>query len=316
MNIVVLDGYTANPNDLSWEPLESFGKLTIYDRTSADELIKRAQDADIILTNKCRLKEEELKQLPKLKYIGVLATGFNNIDIEYAHNHGIVVSNIPSYSTESVVQMTFAHIFNITNQISHYASEVRAGQWSQNPDFCYWNTPLQELAGRTLGIIGLGNIGMRVAQVAHCLGMDVFALTSKEKDQLPTGVQKTTLEGLLGVADILTLHCPLSPDTYHLINEERLAMMREGAILINTSRGALVDEQAVANALESGRLQAYGADVMSKEPPLADNPLLRQAHAHLTPHIAWATLEARQRLIKTGIENVKAFIEGQPQNVV
>ena len=316
MNIVVLDGYTANPNDLSWEPLEAFGKLTIYDRTSADELIKRAQNADIILTNKCRLKEEELKQLPKLKYIGVLATGYNNIDTEYAHNHGIVVSNIPSYSTESVVQMTFAHIFNITNQISHYASEVKAGQWSQNPDFCYWNTPLQELAGRTLGIIGLGNIGMRVAQVAHCLGMDVFALTSKEKDQLPTGVQKTTLEGLLGVADILTLHCPLSPDTYHLINEERLAMMREGAILINTSRGALVDEQAVANALESGRLQAYGADVMSKEPPLADNPLLRQAHAHLTPHIAWATLEARQRLIKTGIENVKAFVEGQPQNVV
>ena len=316
MNIVVLDGYTANPNDLSWEPLEAFGKLTIYDRTSADELIKRAQDADIILTNKCRLKEEELKQLPKLKYIGVLATGYNNIDTEYAHKHGIVVSNIPSYSTESVVQMTFAHIFNITNQVSHYASEVRAGQWSQNPDFCYWNTPLQELAGRTLGIIGLGNIGMRVAQVAHCLGMDVFALTSKEKDQLPTGVQKTTLEGLLGVADILTLHCPLSPDTYHLINEERLAMMREGAILINTSRGALVDEKAVANALESGRLQAYGADVMSKEPPLADNPLLRQAHAHLTPHIAWATLEARQRLIKTGIENVKAFVEGQPQNVV
>ena len=279
-------------------------------------MIKRAQNADIILTNKCRLKEEELKQLPKLKYIGVLATGFNNIDIEYAHNHGIVVSNIPSYSTESVVQMTFAHIFNITNQVSHYASEVKAGQWSQNPDFCYWNTPLQELAGRTLGIIGLGNIGMRVAQVAHCLGMDVFALTSKEKDQLPTGVQKTTLEGLLGVADILTLHCPLSPDTYHLINEERLAMMREGAILINTSRGALVDEKAVANALESGRLQAYGADVMSKEPPLADNPLLRQAHAYLTPHIAWATLEARQRLIKTGIENVKAFVEGQPQNVV
>ena len=316
MNIVVLDGYTANPNDLSWEPLEAFGKLTIYDRTSADELIKRAQDADIILTNKCRLKEEELKQLPKLKYIGVLATGYNNIDTEYAHKHGIVVSNIPSYSTESVVQMTFAHIFNITNQVSHYASEVRAGQWSQNPDFCYWNTPLQELAGRTLGIVGLGNIGMRVAQVAHSLGMDVFALTSKEKDQLPTGVQKTTLEGLLGVADILTLHCPLSPDTYHLINEERLAMMREGAILINTSRGALVDEQAVANALESGRLQAYGADVMSKEPPLADNPLLRQAHAHLTPHIAWATLEARQRLIKTGIENVKAFVEGQPQNVV
>ena len=316
MKIVVLDGYAANPDDLSWEPLKEWGKLTVYDRTSAEDLIKRAQDADMVLTNKCRLKEEELRQLPRLKYIGELATGYNNIDIEYAHRHGIVVSNIPSYSTESVVQMTFAHIFNITNQVSHYASEVRAGRWSRNPDFCYWDTPLRELAGRTLGIVGLGHIGMRVAQVAHGLGMDVFALTSKEKDQLPTGVQKTTLEGLLGVADILTLHCPLSPDTYHLINEERLAMMREGAILINTSRGALVDEQAVANALESGRLQAYGADVMSKEPPLADNPLLRQAHAYLTPHIAWATLEARQRLIKTGIENVKAFVEGQPQNVV
>lgn len=210
MKIVVLDGYAANPDDLSWEPLKDWGKLTVYDRTSAEDLIKRAQDADMVLTNKCRLKEEELRQLPRLKYIGELATGYNNIDIEYAHRHGIVVSNIPSYSTESVVQMTFAHIFNITNQVSHYASEVRAGRWSRNPDFCYWDTPLRELAGRTLGIVGLGHIGMRVAQVAHCMGMDVFALTSKEKDQLPVGVQKTTLEGLLGVSDILTLHCPLS----------------------------------------------------------------------------------------------------------
>ena len=254
--------------------------------------------------------------MPRLKYIGELATGYNNIDIEYAHRHGIVVSNIPSYSTESVVQMTFAHIFNITNQVSHYASEVKAGQWSRNPDFCYWDTPLRELAGRTLGIVGLGHIGMRVAQVAHCLGMDVFALTSKEKDQLPVGVQKTTLEGLLGVSDILTLHCPLSSDTYHLINEERLAMMHEGSVLINTSRGALVDEKAVADALASGHLLAYGADVMSKEPPRADNPLLSQARAYLTPHIAWATFEARQRLMKIAVENVKAFVEGHPQNVI
>lgn len=316
MKIVVLDGYAANPDDLSWEPLKEWGKLTVYDRTSAEDLIKRAQDADMVLTNKCRLKEEELRQLPRLKYIGELATGYNNIDIEYAHRHGIVVSNIPSYSTESVVQMTFAHIFNITNQVSHYASEVKAGQWSRNPDFCYWDTPLRELAGRTLGIVGLGHIGMRVAQVAHCLGMDVFALTSKEKDQLPVGVQKTTLEGLLGVSDILTLHCPLSPDTYHLINEERLAMMHEGAVLINTSRGALVDEKAVADALASGHLLAYGADVMSKEPPRADNPLLSQARAYLTPHIAWATFEARQRLMKIAVENVKAFVEGHPQNVI
>lgn len=316
MKIVVLDGYAANPDDLSWEPLKDWGKFTVYDRTPAEDLIKRAQDADMVLTNKCRLKEEELRQLPRLKYIGELATGYNNIDIEYAHRHGIVVSNIPSYSTESVVQMTFAHIFNITNQVSHYASEVKAGQWSRNPDFCYWDTPLRELAGRTLGIVGLGHIGMRVAQVAHCLGMDVFALTSKEKDQLPVGVQKTTLEGLLGVSDILTLHCPLSPDTYHLINEERLAMMHEGAVLINTSRGALVDEKAVANALASGHLLAYGADVMSKEPPRADNPLLSQARAYLTPHIAWATFEARQRLMKIAVENVKAFVEGHPQNVI
>ena len=316
MKIVVLDGYAANPDDLSWEPLKEWGKLTVYDRTSAKDLIKRAQDADMVLTNKCRLKEEELRQLPRLKYIGELATGYNNIDIEYAHRHGIVVSNIPSYSTESVVQMTFAHIFNITNQVSHYASEVKAGQWSRNPDFCYWDTPLRELAGRTLGIVGLGHIGMRVAQVAHCLGMDVFALTSKEKDQLPVGVQKTTLEGLLGVSDILTLHCPLSPDTYHLINEERLAKMHEGSVLINTSRGALVDEKAVANALASGHLLAYGADVMSKEPPRADNPLLSQARAYLTPHIAWATFEARQRLMKIAVENVKAFVEGHPQNVI
>ena len=316
MKIVVLDGYAANPDDLSWEPLKEWGKLTVYNRTSAEDLIKRAQDADMVLTNKCRLKEEELRQLPRLKYIGELATGYNNIDIEYAHRHGIVVSNIPSYSTESVVQMTFAHIFNITNQVSHYASEVRAGRWSRNLDFCYWDTPLRELAGHTLGIVGLGHIGMRVAQVAHCMGMDVFALTSKEKDQLPVGVQKTTLEGLLGVSDILTLHCPLSPDTYHLINEERLAMMHEGAVLINTSRGALVDEKAVADALASGHLLAYGADVMSKEPPRADNPLLSQARAYLTPHIAWATFEARQRLMEIAVENVKAFVEGHPQNVI
>lgn len=316
MKIVVLDGYAANPNDLSWEALKDFGELTVYDRTPAADLIKRAKDADMVLTNKCRLKEEELAQLPRLKYIGELATGYNNIDIEYAHSRGIVVSNIPSYSTDSVVQMTFAHIFNITNQVSHYATEVRAGRWSRNADFCYWDTPLHELAGRTLGIVGLGHIGMRVAQVAHCLGMDVFAFTSKGKDQLPAGVQKTTLEGLMGFSDILTLHCPLSSDTYHLINEERLAMMREGSVLINTSRGALVDEKAVADALASGHLLAYGADVMSKEPPLADNPLLSQPHAYITPHIAWATFEARQRLMKIAVENVKAFVEGQPQNAI
>lgn len=316
MNIVELDGYAANPGDLSWEPLKAFGQLTVYPRTAPDEIVERAKDADAVLVNKVNMTDEIMAQLPRLKYIGVLATGYNVVDIDAAHRRGIVVTNIPAYSTDSVVQMTFAHILNITNHVAHYADENRQGRWSRNADFCYWDTPLPELSGKTMGIVGLGNIGMRVARLARDFGMDVFALTSKNASDLPEGIQKTTLEGVLAVSDILSLHCPLTQDTYHLIDAKRLKLMRPSAILINTGRGPLVDESAVAEALETGKLAAYGADVMVEEPPRADNPLFAQPHAYITPHIAWATKEARQRLMEICVENIKAFVEGRSLNHV
>lgn len=316
MKIVVLDGYSANPGDLSWERLEALGELTVYPRTSTTKVVECAQDADIILSNKVKITAEVIDKLPKLKYIGVLATGYNIIDVDYARQKGIVVSNIPAYSTDSVVQMTFAHILNITNQVGHYADQVRSGRWSKNADFCYWDTPLTELSGKIIGIVGLGNIGMRVATIARQFGMDVFAVTSKESALLPSGIQKTTLNGLLSIADVLSLHCPLTKDTDKLINAERLELMKPGSILINTGRGQLVDEKAVAKALDSGHLKGYGADVMALEPPSKDNPLLKQNHAYFTPHIAWASKEARTRLINIAADNVKAFLEGSPQNKV
>lgn len=316
MKIVELDGYAANPGDISWDGLKELGELTIYPRTAPEEVVERAKEADAILINKVNITEAVLEQLPKLKYIGVLATGYNVVDVEAAHKRGVVVTNIPSYSTESVVQMTFAHIFNITNQVAHYGDASRQGRWSANPDFCYWDTPLMELSGKTLGIVGLGHIGQRVAAIAHQFGMDVFAVTSKDAMSLPKGIQKTTLDGLLGVADIISLHCPLTKDNYHLIDAEKISRMREGAILINTARGALVDEQAIADALESGHLAGYGADVMEQEPPRKDCSLFSQPHAYLTPHIAWATKEARERLMRICVDNVRAFKEGKPINEV
>ena len=316
MKIVELDGYAANPGDLSWEPLQELGELTVYDRTPASLVVERAKDADIILINKVLITEEVLSQLPRLKYIGVLATGYNVVDVKAATKRGIVVTNIPAYSTESVAQMTFAHILNITNRIGHYARQSREGRWSSNPDFCYWDTQLWELSGKTIGIVGLGNIGMRVATIARYFGMDVFAYTSKNSADLPEGIQKTTLDGLFAVSDIVSLHCPLTVDTRHLINRESLEKMKEGSILINTGRGPLVDEEAVADALASGHLGGYGADVMIDEPPSPNNPLLAQRNAFITPHIAWATREARQRLMDICVRNVKAFIEGKRQNAV
>lgn len=316
MKIVELDGYAANPGDLSWDGLKELGDFVLYDRTNSEDVVERAKDADAILINKIKITDEILAQLPKLKYIGELATGYNNIDIEAARKRGITVCNIPAYSTDSVAQMTFAHILNITNQVAHYADENRKGKWSNNPDFCYWNTPLPELSAKTLGIVGLGNIGMKVAKIALDFGMDVFAYTSKNSADLPAGIQKTTIEGLLGASDILTLHCPLTDDTRELINKETLALMRPGSIIINTGRGQLVNEQDVADALESGQLLGYGADVLTEEPPRADNPLLKQPHAYITPHIAWATKEARQRLLNICVENIKAFQTGEPINVV
>lgn len=316
MKIVVLDGYAANPNDLSWEDMQALGQLVVFDRTAPDQVLERSADADALLTNKVVLSAETLAKLPKLKYIGVLATGYNVVDTVAARRQGIVVTNIPTYSTDSVAQLTFAHILNITNSVAHYADQNRQGRWSASPDFVYWDTPLIELSGKTLGIVGLGNIGMKVATIARTFGMDVFAYTSKNSTDLPIGIQKTTLDGLLAVSDVLSLHCPLNEQTHHLINAETLKKMKRGAILINTGRGPLVDEQAVADALNDGQLLAYGADVMTQEPPTADNPLLKCQNAYLTPHIAWATYEARQRLMLIATTNLQAFIEGKPVNVV
>lgn len=314
MKIVILDGYTANPGDLSWKELETLGDLVVYERTSADETVARAADADVVLTNKVLITKEVMAQLPRLKYVGVLATGYNVVDIEAAHHRGIIVTNVPAYSTESVAQMVFAHLLTVTNRVEHYAVQNRAERWTNSADFSYSDTLLTELAGKSFGIVGLGNIGKRVAQIAQAFGMNVIALTSKTT--LPEGIKKASLIELLAQSDVLSLHCPLAPDTHHLINADTLKLMKPTSILINTGRGPLVDDQAVADALKAKRLYAFCADVLTEEPPKADNPLLGLPNAYTTPHIAWATVEARARLIQVAIDNVKAFASGQPQNIV
>lgn len=316
MKIVELDGYGVNPGDLSWDAISKLGEFKLYDRTSQEDVVSRAKEAEVILINKVNITDEIMAQLPKLKYIGVLATGYNVVDIEAASRRGILVSNIPAYSTDSVAQMTFAHILNIVNRVEHYADLNRKGRWSNNPDFCYWDTPLMEISGKTIGILGLGSIGSKVARIAQDFGMDVYAFTSKSSSELPAGIQKTAIDGLLSVSDILTLHCPLTSETRELINKESLKKMKRGALLINTGRGQLVNEQDVAEALNSGQLGGYGADVMCEEPPLADNPLFAQPNAFITPHVAWATIEARSRLMNILEENLKSYIDGSPKNIV
>lgn len=316
MQIVLLDGYASNPGDLTWEPLKEMGEVTVYDRTQPSEVVERAHDAEIIVTNKVTLTRQTLEQLPNLRLICVLATGYNTIDTLAARDLGITVCNVPAYSTDSVAQMVFALILNMTNRVAHYARQTREGRWSAAPDFCYWDLPVSELAGKTLGIVGLGHIGAKVASIAREFGMDVFAFTSKNSTALPDYIQKTTLEGLFGVSDILTLHCPLTPDTHELINARTLARMKRGALLVNTGRGPLVNEADVAEALASGQLGGYGADVMCSEPPAADNPLFAQPNAFITPHIAWASVEARQRLLNATFDNIRAFQDGHPRNVV
>ena len=326
MKIVILDGYSANPGDLSWKPLMKIGELTVYDRTRPEETVERAKDADIVLTNKVCLHRQEIDQLPQLKYIGVLATGYNVVDVDAANEHGIVVTNVPAYSTMSVAQMVFAHLLTVTNRTEHYAMQNREGRWAASPDFCYWDTDLTELAGKTIGIVGLGNIGSRVAEIADAFGMNVVALTSKEASEIPFYVEKRTLTELLKESDVVSLHCPLDAGTRYMINRQTLRSMKPSAILVNTGRGPLVNEQDVADALRENRLRAYCADVLSEEPPRAEcladgrlqnkNPLLECEHAFITPHIAWATKEARMRLIEVAINNVKAFVDNRPQNVV
>ena len=316
MKIVILDGYSANPGDLSWRELEDMGELTVYERTSPEDTVARAADAEIVLTNKVVISREVIAQLPQLRYIGVLATGYNVVDIQAAHERSIIVTNVPAYSTESVAQMVFAHLLNVTNRTDHYATENRSGRWTKNQDFCYWDYPHIELAGKTFGIVGLGHIGRRVAEIALAFGMKVKVLTSKSADALPAGIGKATIEELLSTSDVISLHCPLTDATHHLIDKETLQLMKPSAILINTGRGPLVDDQAVASALAEGQLAAFCADVLTEEPPKADNPLLAQPNAFFTPHIAWASKEARIRLLQVVTSNVKAFLGGKPQNSI
>lgn len=316
MKIVLLDGHASNLDISSWQPIEEFGLFTTYDRTAPADVVARAAEADVIITNKVTIDADILAHLPKLKLICVLATGYNTIDAAACKAHGVTVCNVPAYSTDSVAQMVFAHILNYINRVDYYANINRNGRWCSSPDFCYWDTPSHELSGMTLGIVGLGNIGTKVAKIAHAFGMDIFALTSKPSSSLPEYIQKATLESLLSVSDIITLHCPLAANTHEMINATTLQMVKHGALLVNTGRGPLVDETAVADALKSGLLGGYAADVMCQEPPSKDNPLLSLPNAFITPHLAWATVEARTRLLQATLDNIRAFVGGHPQNVV
>lgn len=317
MKIVILDGKFVNPGDLSWDELREIGDTIIYDTTSAEDVVKRAYDADIVITNKVVFDAATIDSLPNLKYIGVSATGYNIVDVRHAAEKGIIVTNIPAYSTESVVQMVFAHILNITNRVGYYADENRSGRWSKNDGFCYWDTPLIELDSKTIGIVGLGNIGKRTAEVAHAFGMRVVALTSKETSALPPYINKADdIDYLLSQSDIVTLHCPLTEETKEIINSDSINKMKKGAILINTGRGGLINEHDVAEALKKEILAWYGTDVLTDEPPLEDSPLLTCKNAFITPHIAWATLEARKRLMNILVDNVRKFISDKPQNIV
>jgi len=316
MKIVILDAYTVNPGDLSWEALEKLANIDIYDRTQPDEVVSRCRGAEIVLTNKVVLDAEVLNMLPRLQYIGVLATGYNVVDLEQATRQNIVVTNIPAYSTESVAQMVFSHILNIVSRADYYANENRNGRWAESPDFCYLDHNLFELYGKKMGIVGLGHTGMATARIAQGFGLKVLAYTSKEEDLLPNGIRKADLDDIFEECDIISLHCPLTEDTRYLVNKERLSQMKSSAILINTGRGPLVNDAELAEALNEEEIAAYGADVLTVEPAQANNPLLSAKNCYLTPHIAWATKEARQRLINICIDNIRAFIDGEPMNVV
>lgn len=317
MKIVVLDGYGMNPGDLSWSEIEALGSLTVYPRTAPADVLARASGADAVLTNKTVLDGATLRALPGLKYVGVLATGYNVVDIDTARELGIVVTNIPAYSTASVAQMVFAHLLAVTNRVEHYTADNHAGRWTDCPDFCYWDESVTELAGKTFGIVGFGNIGRAVARIALAFGMRVLAFTSKAADALPEGVEKAAdMRELFSRSDVLSLHCPLTADTRRLVCADTLALMKPSAILINTGRGPLVDEAALADALNAGRLRAAGVDVLSSEPPSADNPLLSARNCYITPHIAWASTEARRRLMAITASNLRAFLAGSPVNNV
>lgn len=315
MNICVLDGFTLNPGDLSWDELRKLGACEIHDRTPATQVIEHAANAGIILTNKALLPRETIVALPKLKYIGVLATGTNVVDFTAARERNIPVTNVPAYGTKTVAQATIALLLELTNRVGHHAQRVRTGDWTHAKDWCFWDVPLVELDGLTLGLVGYGRIGAAVAEIAYALGMNIIAYSRSPKSA-PPFVKFVDLETLFRTSDVVSLHCPLTPETKNLINAERLAWMKPNAFLLNTSRGPLIDEVALADALNSDRLAGASLDVLSTEPPPANNPLLEAKNCLITPHNAWGTRAARQRLLKIAVENVRAFLNGTPQNVV
>ncbi len=315
MNLVVLDGYTLNPGDLSWDELRALGACEIYDRSSDAEVLPRAASAEILLTNKTVLSRATVEALPRLRYIGVLATGTNVVDLQAARERGIPVTNVPAYGTASVAQTTMALLLELTQGVGHHAQTVREGRWSRTPDFCYWDQPLVELSGLTMGIVGLGQIGKAVAELSAAFGMSILAFTPRPK-AAPGFIRFVDLETLFRQSDVLSLHCPLTTETRGLVNAPRLALMKPSAFLLNTSRGALVDEAALASALNAGRLAGAGLDVLSVEPPPRDNPLLTARNCLITPHYAWGTRAARSRLLRIAVENIRGFLTDRPQNVV
>jgi len=317
MQIVVLDAYSLNPGDLSWASLEEFGDCRIYDRTPDELVIERACNAKIVLTNKVPITRELMNKLPELRYIGVLATGYNIVDTTAAREHNITVTNVPAYGTSSVAQMTFALLLELTQHVGYHSQTVREGRWSSNPDFCYWDYPLIELEGLTMGLVGFGKIAKATAKLARAFGMHVIAYSPEIAPDAATDTELTDdISSLFSRSDVLSLHCPLTDDNKGMVNAERLALMKPGALMINTARGPLIDEQALADALNAERIAGAGLDVLSVEPADPQNPLLKAKNCLITPHIAWATRSARIRLMQTVINNIKAYTAGKPENVV
>ena len=311
MKIVVLDGYTENPGDLSWEGLEKLGTLTVYDKTAPEETLKRIGDAQAIYTNKTPLTREIIEKAPKLKFIGVLATGFNVVDIDAARERNIPVCNIPTYGTTAVAQFVFALLLEICHRVAHHNGEVQKGRWTDGPHFCFWDYPLMELSGKTMGIIGYGRIGRATADIARAFGMKVLAFDAYFK-----GPEIVSMDELLKNSDVISLHCPLTEETKNIVNRDTIAKMKDGVIIINTSRGPLINEADLRAALLAKKVYAAGVDVVSVEPVQRDNPLLGLDNCLITPHIAWAPKESRQRLMDVAVDNLRAFLEGKPQNVV
>lgn len=316
MKIVILDAHTLNPGDLSWEALAKLGKLKIYERTPHELVNERCANAEAIITNKCPLSQETLAKLPDVRYVGVTATGYNVVDLPFCQEKGVTVTNVPSYSTNSVAQAVFAHILRFTHRVEEHAGSVRAGKWSSHQDFSYCIDAIEELDGKKLGIFGYGGIGQAVARLGRAFGMSILIHSRSFSEDDPAHGKAVKADGLFAQSDVLTLHCPLTPETENCVNAERLKMMKNTAFLINTARGPLVDEQALADALESGIVAGAGLDVLSSEPPSSENPLLKARNCYVTPHYAWATLAARTRLMGETVSNLRSFLEGKPRNVV